>query len=70
MSIIDKVRNTITEYQLIKKGESVLVALSGGSDSVAMLHILLSLSLEFNFKLYAAHLNHNLRVEADSDEIL
>ena len=37
MSIIDKVRNTITEYQLIKKGESVLVALSGGSDSVAML---------------------------------
>ncbi len=68
MSIIDKVRNTISEYQLINKGESVLVALSGGSDSVAMLHILLSLSCELNFSLYAAHLNHGLRAEADDDE--
>ncbi len=68
MSIIDKVKNTITENGLIKKGESVLVALSGGSDSVAMLHMLCSLSEEFGFKLSAAHINHKIRLEADCDE--
>ncbi len=68
MSIIDKVRNTITEYRLINRGESVLVALSGGSDSVAMLHILFSLSKDLGFNLYAAHVNHRLRAEADTDE--
>ena len=68
MSIIDKVKNTIKKYSLINKGESVLVALSGGSDSVAMLHILFVLSKELDFKLYCAHINHNLRDEAKSDE--
>lgn len=68
MSIIDKVRNTITEYRLINRGESVLVALSGGSDSVAMLHILFSLSKDLGFNLYAAHVNHRIRAEADADE--
>ncbi len=68
MSIIDKVKNTIKKYSLINKGESVLVALSGGSDSVAMLHILFLLSNELDFKLYCAHINHNIRDEAKYDE--
>ena len=68
MSIIDKVKKTITENELIKKGESVLVALSGGSDSVFMLNILFFLSKEMDFKLYAAHINHQIRKEADDDE--
>lgn len=68
MSIIDKVKKTIIENELIKKGESVLVALSGGSDSVAMLNILFFLSKEMDFKLYAAHINHQIRDEAVADE--
>ena len=68
MSIIDKVRKTIIDNGLINKGESVLVALSGGSDSVAMLNILYALSGEIGFSLYAAHLNHKIRQEADDDE--
>ena len=68
MSIINKVKNTIEKNSLIKKGESVLVALSGGSDSVAMLHILFLLSNEIGFKLYCAHINHNIRDEAKQDE--
>ena len=68
MSIIDKVKKTIIRNKLINKGESVLVALSGGSDSVAMLHMLFFLSGELDFKLYAAHINHKIREEADDDE--
>ena len=51
MSIIDKVKKTIIENELIRNGESVLVALSGGSDSVAMLHILFFLSKELNYNV-------------------
>ena len=68
MSIIDKVKKTITQNKLINKGEKVLVALSGGSDSVAMLHMLFFLAEELDFQLYAAHVNHKIREEADDDE--
>lgn len=69
MNIKDKVRHTITEYGLIEKGDRVLVALSGGSDSVAMLHILKDLSEIMDFTVCAAHLNHNIRKEALHDEM-
>lgn len=49
--------------------KSVLVALSGGADSVALLHIMCELSKKYHFKVYAAHINHMLRGEdADKDE--
>ena len=64
----NKVLNTIVTHNLIKKGESVLLALSGGSDSVCLLHILNELKDELGFSLYACHLNHSIRDEADSDE--
>ena len=68
MSVIDKVKKTIREYNLIENGDRVLCALSGGSDSVAMLHILMRLSEELNFTVSAAHVNHNIRAEANDDE--
>ncbi len=51
----------------------VLVGLSGGADSTALLHILCSLREKLGFELYAAHLNHGIRTEqyqneADRDE--
>lgn len=67
--IIDKVYNYIIDNNMIEDGDKVMVALSGGPDSVCLLHILYRLKDRFNIKLYAAHLNHCLRgVEADSDE--
>ncbi len=67
--IREKVKNTIEEYDMIKKGDKVLVALSGGADSVCLTHILKALSREMKFSLYAAHLNHGIRgEEADRDE--
>lgn len=65
----DKVLKYIEEKFMIEKGDSVLVALSGGPDSVCLLHILYSLSKNMNISLYAAHVNHCLRgEEAIEDE--
>ncbi|MDY3928540.1 MAG: tRNA lysidine(34) synthetase TilS [Clostridia bacterium] len=68
MNIIDIVKNTIISHDMIKKGDRVLVALSGGSDSAAMTDILVKLSDELEFTVCAAHINHNMRKEALHDE--
>ncbi|UCB52026.1 MAG: tRNA lysidine(34) synthetase TilS [Candidatus Zixiibacteriota bacterium] len=66
---IEKVKGTTRRFGLLTKGDTVLVALSGGPDSVALLHALLAIQSEFGLKLYAAHLNHKLRgAESDQDE--
>ena len=63
------IRSTIEEYGLIQPGETVLVGVSGGPDSVALLHALLSISTGMGFRVAAAHLNHGIRAEAaDADE--
>ncbi len=49
------------------KGKTVAVALSGGSDSVALLHYLKSKEQEFEFTLAAIHVNHGIRAEAHND---
>lgn len=60
----DKVFNFITDNSLITPKDSVLVAFSGGADSVCLLYLLNKLKKHINFKLYAAHLNHGLRGKA------
>jgi tRNA(Ile)-lysidine synthase len=51
------------------RGQRILLALSGGADSVALFHALMALRRKFGFELAAAHLNHNLRgAESDRDE--
>ncbi len=65
----EKIKDTIKEYDMIKKGDKVLVALSGGADSICLTHALKALSLDMEFSVYAAHLNHGIRgEEADGDE--
>lgn len=67
--LIEKVKKTITSYQLVNDGEHILLALSGGVDSTALLWILLKLRDELKFGLTLAHLNHQIRGEdADKDE--
>ena len=51
----------IKDNNLIKSGDKVLVALSGGPDSVCLLNILYNLKAELNIEIGAAHLNHLLR---------
>jgi tRNA(Ile)-lysidine synthase len=67
--LIERLKDTIHRFDLLKKKDRVLVALSGGPDSVALLYGLLALQPEFDLKLYVAHLNHKLRgAESDEDE--
>lgn len=59
----------INENLLINKGDGIVVGLSGGPDSVCLLHLLCSVRDEMNLKLVAAHINHMIRGEdADGDE--
>lgn len=62
-----KVLNTIKKYNMIKSGDKIVVGVSGGPDSICLLHILNKLKDEMNFNIYVAHINHMLRKEADEE---
>ncbi len=65
-----KLINSIKKYNMLKSGDRVLVALSGGKDSVALLYALKKLSSYLGIELCAYHLNHGIRgEEADSDQL-
>jgi len=64
MEIIDRVKNT----NLIEKNDRLILGLSGGSDSMCLLNILLELREEYNINVVAVHINHMIREEADDDE--
>ena len=64
-----RVRRTIERHVLCPPGTRVLIGLSGGSDSVALLFLLRDLAENGNFSVAGlAHLNHRLRATADRDE--
>jgi len=64
-----KVTSAIEKNNLLKKGQTVIIGLSGGADSVALTHILYSLKDSMSLNLIAAHVNHCIRgEEADRDE--
>jgi len=55
---------------LFQPGQSILVAVSGGVDSVVLLHLFSRLRHSWQLRLFAAHLNHQIRgAEADADEV-
>lgn len=60
----NKVKQTIKKYNLINKEDKILVAVSGGPDSISLLNVLHDLG----YNLCVAHVNHGLRENAKKDE--
>ncbi len=66
--MLDLMKKTIEKHSLIEYGDKIVVAVSGGADSVSLLHSLYMLKEEYNLTLYTCHLNHMLRgKDADDD---
>lgn len=66
---ITRIGKTIARHGLLRDGEPVLVAVSGGLDSMVLLHTLLELGARHGWKLSVAHFNHQLRgADSDADE--
>lgn len=67
--MIDKVLGTIKKHKLINTGDTIIVGVSGGPDSICLLDILHSVRAQWDLKLYAVHINHMMRgSESDGDE--
>ena len=67
--IITRVDETVKKYDMLEQGDFVVVGVSGGADSMALLHVLLELKDEFAMNIIACHVNHGIRGEtADRDE--
>lgn len=60
-NVVDRVRSTICHYRMISVRDTVLAAVSGGPDSVCMLHVLAGLRDDLGFELRVAHLDHRFR---------
>jgi tRNA(Ile)-lysidine synthase len=66
-SLLSRVRDAIERRSLLRAGERVAVAVSGGADSVALLLLLFDLRKQLGVVLSVAHFNHKLR-DKDSDK--
>jgi len=65
--IIEKAKKTIKNYGLLTKGDRIVVGVSGGPDSLALLLLLNALRQEMGLELYVAHLDHMLRKDSARD---
>ncbi len=62
--MIEKILKTVEKYKLLENEDKVLVAVSGGPDSILLLRILQDIKTQYNLQLKVVHLNHQLRENA------
>jgi tRNA(Ile)-lysidine synthetase-like protein len=67
--LLEAVRQVIQKFQLIPPASIVLVGVSGGADSLVLLHVLHSLHSGLGFSLHAATLDHSLRGEQSAADV-
>lgn len=65
-----KVKQTVGRFEMLKPGDRVVVAVSGGPDSVCLLSILQALAKDLDLALHIAHLDHMFRGKESADEAL
>lgn len=68
--MLDTVRNYMVRHRMLSDGDLVIVSVSGGPDSVTLLHILHQLAPESAARLHVFHLDHGLRGETSAEEAL
>ena len=66
--LLDRVRKTIDRHHLLDKGDRLIVGVSGGMDSMVLLHLLYACRQEFTLSLIVAHVNHGLRPKEAEEE--
>lgn len=66
---MDKAYEFLMNEIQIKYGDAVVVAVSGGPDSMALLHLVASLKKSIDIEVICAHVNHNVRKESDGEKI-
>ena len=65
--LIEAVASTLRRHAMLAGGERVLIAVSGGADSVALLHVLHALAPSFHLDLHVVHVDHGLRQDSGRD---
>lgn len=65
--MLQKVKQYIQFFHMLEKEDGIVVGVSGGADSVALLLVLWELRRELGLRLYAVHVNHGIRQEASED---
>lgn len=61
--------NTCKRFNLIDSGDKIVVGVSGGPDSISLLHLLIKYKLKFGYELVVCHINHLIREDSTDDEI-
>lgn len=68
---VEKLKNiviqTINKYNLINKNDKIVIGVSGGPDSMCLLHVLNTLKEKMQFQIYVVHVNHMIREEAEEE---
>ncbi len=68
VDVLAEIRRAVRRFDLLPRGDTVVVGVSGGPDSLCLLHALNALRGELEVELHVAHLHHGLRgAEADAD---
>ena len=58
---------TMNKYDMLSQDDTIVLAISGGVDSMVMLHLFTEMTKTFNVKIIIAHLNHGVRAESELD---
>lgn len=70
-AFLKNIQNTAHRFDLWKHGDKILIAVSGGPDSMCLLDTLFCLSKKYDWALHIAHVNYQLRgIDSDTDEAL
>lgn len=63
----EEVLKTIRKYNMIENGDRIVIGVSGGPDSICLLHILSELRKELEIEIFVSHINHMIREVADQE---